>query len=96
MIGRALTAMLLEKGAEINTQGRTHGNAPQATSVESNCDSYDPQEQSTYHSIEFIVRSITYPFYILAPLTQQPLKIFITFFIGLWKQLFEKLSLKNY
>jgi len=88
--------MLLEE-AKINTQGRTHGNVLQATSVKSNCDSYDPRGQSTYHHlIEFIVRSITYPFHILAPLAQQPLKILITFLVGLWKQLFEKLSPKNY
>ena len=69
----------------------------QATLVESNYDSYNPRGQSTYHySIKFIVCSIIYPFYILAPLAQQLLKILITFFVGLWKQLFEKLSLKNH
>ena len=89
--------MLLGKGAKINTQGRIHGNVLQATLVESDYDSYNPQGQSTYHhSIKFIVRSIIYPFHVLAPLAQQLLKILIAFFVGLWKQLFEKLTLKNH
>ena len=92
-----ITIMLLGNGAKINTQGRIYGNVLQATLVESNYDSYNPRGQSTYHhSIKFIVRSIIYPFHILAPLAQQLLKILITFFVGLWKQLFGRLSLKNH
>jgi hypothetical protein len=92
-----IVAILLENRAKINTQGRIHSNVLQATSVESNYDSYDPRGQRIYHhSIDFIVHSITYPYHILAPPAQQLFKIFTTFFVGLWKQLFEKLSLKNH
>ncbi|KAL1984494.1 hypothetical protein VTN96DRAFT_9093 [Rasamsonia emersonii] len=79
---KEIMAMLLEKGADVNAQGGVYGNALQLASVESD------YGNSGHNAVDRPPRIDHHLSNVIVLIT--------TFFAELWRQLFEKLNLKNH